>query len=69
MDDEYQRAVRHHQSDLKEHKSALRQHIDRIGTMLPSISLNHFDDQFNQRFPRPNTQVGFVFRELPKGAA
>ena len=70
IDDEYQRAVRHHQVLKEKHKPALRQHIDRIGTMLSlSISLNHFDDQFNQRFPRPNTQVGFVFRELPKGAA
>ncbi len=69
-DDEYRRAVRHHQVLKERHKPALRQHIDRIGVMLSlSISLNHFDDQFNLSFQKPNTQVGFLFGEMPGSAA
>lgn len=68
--DEYQRALRHHQVLKERHKPALRQHIDRISVMLSlSISLNHFDDQFNHAFSKPNTQIGFIFRETPKVSA
>ena len=69
-DDGYQRALRHHQVLKERHKPALRQHIDRIGVMLSlSISLNHFDDQFNHAFSKPNTQIGFIFRETPMVSA
>jgi P63C domain len=66
-DDGYQRALRHHQVLKERHKPALRQHIDRVGVMLAlSISLNHFDDQFNHKFKKPNTQIGFMFGETLK---
>ena len=36
----------------------------RIGVMLTlSMSIGHFDDQFNRSFSLPNTQIGFLFRE------
>jgi hypothetical protein len=32
-----------------------------------SMSINHFDDQFNRAFPLPNTQIGFLFTtEAPR---
>jgi hypothetical protein len=66
-DDEYKRSVRHHQVLQLKHKPAMRQHIDRVGVMLSlSISLNHFDDQFNRAFAKPDTQIGFVFTETPR---
>ena len=66
-DDEYRRAVRHHQVLKERHKPALRQHIDRIGVMLSlSVSVQHFDDQFNHAFTKSDTQIGFVFRETPR---
>ena len=63
-DDEYKRALRHHQVLKDKHKPALRQHVDRVGVMLSlSVSIGHFDDQFNRAFPLPNTQIGFLFQE------
>lgn len=65
-DDDYNRAVRHHQILQQKHKPALRQHIDRVSVMLTlSISINHFDDQFNRAFAKQNTQIGFIFGEMP----
>lgn len=69
-DDDYQRAVRHHQVLKDKHKPALRQHIDRVGVMLAlSVSLQHFDDQFNHAMSLSNTQIGFLFSEVPGGKA
>lgn len=65
-DDEYKRAVRHHQVLKERHKPALRQHIDKVGAILANaVSLNHFDDMFNRAFPQPDTQIGMMFAEAP----
>ncbi|MFK4047263.1 P63C domain-containing protein [Roseomonas mucosa] len=68
-DDEYKRAVRHHQVLKEKHKPALRQHIDKVaGLLANAVSLNHFDDMFNRAFPQPDTQIGMMFGEAPKTA-
>lgn len=68
-DDEGVRAHRHHQVLKEKHLPKLRQHIDKIDTLLANaISLNHFDDMFNRAFPQPDTQIGMMFGEAPKTA-
>jgi hypothetical protein len=68
--DEGQRAFKHHQMLKDKHMPKLRQHIEVVSALLVNaVSLDMFDDSFNHAFPRPNTQVGFLFGELPGDAA
>ena len=68
--DEGQRASRHHQMLKDKHMTALRKHIDVVSALLAiSVSLDMFTDSFNHAFPRKNTQIGFLFGEMPGGAA
>lgn len=65
-DEEHVRAHKHHQVLKAKHMPALRQHIEKVATILScSISLRQFDDLFNRRFPSVNTQIGFMFGEMP----
>jgi hypothetical protein len=67
--DEGQRAHRHHQMLKDKHMPRLRLHIEVVTALLATnVSLDMFEDSFNRVFPKPNTQVGFLFGELP-GAA
>jgi hypothetical protein len=68
--DEGQRAFRHHQILKDKHMPRLRQHIELVTALLAvAVSLDMFEDSFNRVFPKPNTQVGFLFGEMPRGAA
>ena len=68
--DEGQRASRHHQMLKDKHMTALRKHIDVVSALLAvSVSLDMFTDSFNHAFPRKNTQVGFLFGEMPGSVA
>jgi len=61
---EYQRAYRHHQMLKSEHMDAFNQHIRTLNTLLGvANSVGHFDDIFNATFPKPETQIGFLFNE------
>ncbi|GBR31284.1 hypothetical protein AA11826_0769 [Komagataeibacter oboediens DSM 11826] len=65
-DEEHVRAHKHHQVLKAKHMPALRQHIEKVATILScAISLRQFDDLFNRRFPSVNTQIGFMFGEMP----
>ena len=68
--DEGQRAHRHHQMLKDKHMPKLHNHIKTVTGLLGiSVSLAMFDDSFNHFFPKPNTQVGFLFGEMPGSAA
>ena len=52
------------------HAEAAQIHIKTVTGLLGiSVSLAMFDDSFNHFFPKPNTQVGFLFGEMPGSAA
>jgi hypothetical protein len=68
--DEEQRVHKHHQMLKDKHMPRLRLHIEVVTALLATaVSLDMFDDSFNRVFPKPNTQVGFLFGEMPRGAA
>ena len=68
--DEGQRISRHHQMLKDKHMPALRKHIDIVAALLSiAVSLDQFADVFDRAFPRKNTQIGFLFGEMPGGAA
>lgn len=68
--DEGQRIHKHHQMLKDKHMPRLRRHIDVVTALLANaVSLDMFDDSFNRAFPKPNTQVGFLFGEMPGSAA
>lgn len=67
---EYHRAFRHHQMLKPEHDGAFRQHVRTLNTLLGvANSVSHFDDIFNATFPKPLTQIGFMFHEKRAAAA
>lgn len=67
--DEGQRAFKHHQILKDKHMPRLRQHVEIVAALLANaISLDMFDDAFNRVFPKMNTQVGFLFGEMPRTA-
>ena len=69
-DDGYQRASRHHQMLKDRHMPALRKHIEAVYALLANaVSIDMFTDSFNRAYPRKNTQVGFLFSEMPTGTA
>lgn len=68
--DEGQRAYKHHQMLKEKHMPRLRRHIEVVTALLTiAVSLDMFTDNFYRVFPKPNTQVGFLFGEMPGGAA
>jgi P63C domain len=68
--DEGVRIHKHHQMLKDKHMPRLRTHIELVAALLANaMSLGMFDDAFNRVFPRPNTQVGFLFNEFQSGAA
>ena len=68
--DEGQRIARHHQMLKDKHMPALRNHIAVVAALLATaVSLDMFIDSFNHAYPRKNTQIGFLFGDLPGGAA
>jgi len=68
--DEGQRAHKHHQILKDKHMPRLRQHIEMVsGILALAVSLDMFDDSFNRVFPKPDTQIGFLFGERPGSAA
>lgn len=68
--DEGQRAFKHHQILKEKHMPRLRQHIELVSAVLAiAVSLDMFDNSFNRVFPKPNTQVGFLFGKSPRATA
>lgn len=68
--DEGSRAYKHHQMLKDKHMPRLRLHIEVVTALLATaVSLDMFADSFNRVFPKVNTQVGFLFGEMPRGAA
>lgn len=68
--DEEQRVHKHHQMLKDKHMPRLRLHIEIVTALLATaVSLDMLEDSFNRVFPKPNTQVGFLFGEMPRGVA
>lgn len=67
--DEGQRINKHHQMLKEKHMPRFRTHLEIVTALLATaISLDMFDDAFNRVFPKMNTQVGFLFGEMPRTA-
>ena len=68
--DEGQRIFKHHQMLKDKYMPRLRIHIELVAALLANaVSLDQFADSFNRVFLRKNTQIGFLFGEMPGGAA